>query len=47
MVGAQQPTLAELALDGGSVSLGGAAAEIFYVKAGHWFLRLPLEIVSS
>ena len=30
-----QPQLAKLVLDSGAVGLGSAAAEIFYVKAGH------------
>ena len=30
-----QPQFAKLVLDSGTVSLGSAAAEIFYVKAGH------------
>ena len=33
--GPVQPPVSELLLDGSSVGLGGAAAEIFYVKAGH------------
>src|ERR1700747_1313415 len=31
--GPNEPLLAELLLDGGAVGLGGAASEIFYVKA--------------
>src|SRR5437870_3838381 len=33
--GPDESVLAELPLDGSTVGLGGAAAEIFYVKAGH------------
>src|SRR6266852_3967845 len=33
--GSIQPPVAELLFDGGAVCLGGAAAEIFDVKAGH------------
>jgi hypothetical protein len=33
--GALQPTISELLLDGSPIGLGGAATEIFYVKAGH------------
>jgi hypothetical protein len=33
--GAGQAALLELALDGGAVGLGGAAAEVFYVVGGH------------
>jgi hypothetical protein len=32
---ALKPPISELLLDGSPISLGGAATEIFYVKAGH------------
>ncbi len=47
--GPDKPALTELLLDGSTVGLGSAAAEIFYVKAGHGtilayvHLRMGLE----
>jgi hypothetical protein len=43
MISAQQSALTELALDRGAVRLGGAATEVFYIKAGHGFLKMGAQ----
>jgi len=45
-LGTLQPPISELLLDGGSVGLGGAAAEIFYVKAGHAPILAYIQLSS-